>query len=108
MQAAVTDLPLAQPLLDLLGALTENGTEIEDARVPNPFYGVASETFIDSDAPVLTLVDGGEDGESTPLTPLLVKTRGVDVILAIDIVSPAVSIGAMSRIHNAPGWEHGR
>lgn len=34
----------------------------------------------------LNLVDGGEDGETTPLQPLLVKARGLDVIVAIDAV----------------------
>lgn len=56
------------------------------ALYPNPFYGVANGTFLDSNQTYLNLVDGGEDGEVTPFQPLLVKARGVDVIFAIDAV----------------------
>lgn len=49
--------------------------------------GMAPKTFIDSNQTLLAMVDGGEDGEVDPLQPLLVKARGVDVILAIDAVS---------------------
>ncbi|KAH7887262.1 lysophospholipase catalytic domain-containing protein [Phlebopus sp. FC_14] len=69
-------------LLDEL--LPESGIELDVAIWPNPFYGVAPDTFIASNQTDLTLVDGGEDGEVIPLQPLLVKARGVDVILAID------------------------
>ncbi|EIW85716.1 lysophospholipase [Coniophora puteana RWD-64-598 SS2] len=52
---------------------------------PNPFYGVASDTFGASKQSNLHLVDGGEDGQVIPLQPLLVKARGIDVIVAIDV-----------------------
>jgi len=32
------------------------------------------------------MIDGGENGEVIPFQPLLVKARGLDVILAIDAV----------------------
>lgn len=51
---------------------------------PNPFFGVANGTFIDTNEEFIGLVDGGEDGEIIPLQPLLVKARNVDVIFAID------------------------
>lgn len=35
---------------------------------------------------MLILVDGGEDGETIPIQPLLVKARGVDVIVVVDAV----------------------
>ncbi|EIW74777.1 lysophospholipase [Coniophora puteana RWD-64-598 SS2] len=54
---------------------------------PNPFYGVAPDTFGASKQSSLHLVDGGEDGENVPLQPLLVKARGVDIIVAIDVSS---------------------
>ena len=55
--------------------------------MPNPFFGVSSATFPDADQKILTLVDGGLDGQVTPYQPLLVKARGVDTILAIDAVA---------------------
>ena len=53
---------------------------------PNPFFGVAKDTFISSNEEFLTLIDGGEDGQDMPMAPLLVKARGIDVIIAIDVV----------------------
>jgi lysophospholipase len=67
--------------------LPEPKVEYDVASWPNPFYGIAPDTFIDSTQTNLNLVDGGEDGEVIPLQPLLVKARGVDVIFAIDAVS---------------------
>lgn len=79
---------LIEDFISLVEAHDQNGTLLEfidTARVPNPFQGVAKETFIDTNATVLTLVDGGEDGLSVPLTPLLAKARGLDVLIAIDV-----------------------
>lgn len=81
---------LIEDFISLIEAHDQNGTLLEfidTARVPNPFQGVAKETFIDTNATVLTLVDGGEDGLSVPLTPLLAKARGLDVLIAIDVVT---------------------
>jgi len=66
--------------------IPQPGVELDVSRYPNPFFGVANGTFVDSSQPVLTMVDGGEDGQVIPLQPLLVKARGVDVIIAIDAV----------------------
>jgi len=75
-------------VLSLLASLLpESQVEYDIASWPNPFYGVAPDTFIDSAQTNLNLVDGGEDGEVIPLQPLLVTARGVDVLLAIDAVS---------------------
>ena len=60
---------------------------LDSAAVPNPFFGVAPDVYPDSDQTILTLVDGGMDGEVTPYQPLLVKARGVDTIFAIDAVA---------------------
>ncbi|KAF9226992.1 hypothetical protein BS17DRAFT_697035 [Gyrodon lividus] len=73
------------PVLALLDELLpESGIELDVVSWPNPFYGVAPDTFIASNQVYLSIVDGGEDGEVIPLQPLLVKARGVDTILAID------------------------
>jgi lysophospholipase len=75
-------------MLSLLADLMpEPGVEYDIASWPNPFYGIAPDTFINSAQTNLNMVDGGEDGEVIPLQPLLVKARGVDVIFAIDAVS---------------------
>ena len=58
--------------------------ELDVVPIPNPFFGVANGTFIDSSRSVLSMADGGEDGEVIPIQPLLVKAREVDVIIAID------------------------
>ena len=67
-------------------SMPQPGVELDVVRYPNPFFGIANSTFTDSSQPVLSLVDGGEDGEVIPIQPLLVKAREVDVIIAIDAV----------------------
>ena len=76
----------------LTSLLPESGIELDAASWPNPFYGVAPETFIASNQTDLSLVDGGEDGEIIPIQPLLVKARGLDTILAIDAVSAVLAL----------------
>ncbi|QLL35062.1 hypothetical protein HG536_0H04380 [Torulaspora globosa] len=54
---------------------------------PNPFRGIdlgSSGLEIFSSDDYLFLADGGEDGETIPLAPLLQKDREVDVIFAFD------------------------
>ncbi len=76
------------PIIAALNAtFPQSNLELDAGLVPNPFMGMAPKTFIDSNQTLLAMVDGGEDGEVDPLQPLLVKARGVDVILAIDAVS---------------------
>ncbi|TDL15105.1 FabD/lysophospholipase-like protein [Rickenella mellea] len=58
--------------------------ELDAAYYPNPFFGLKSDTFLDSDESFIRMANGGVNGEVVPLQPLLVKARGVDVILAID------------------------
>ncbi|KAI0364305.1 FabD/lysophospholipase-like protein [Pilatotrama ljubarskyi] len=64
--------------------MPQPGIRLDSAQLPNPFRGVSPDTFADSNSAILTLVDGGEDAETTPFQPLLVKARGVDTIIAID------------------------
>ncbi|KAF8432987.1 lysophospholipase catalytic domain-containing protein [Boletus edulis BED1] len=75
---------LGDALTLLNSLLPDSGIEHDVASWPNPFYGIAPETFLSSNQMVLKLVDGGEDGENIPVQPLLVKARGLDTILAID------------------------
>ncbi|KAI0659449.1 lysophospholipase [Cubamyces menziesii] len=67
--------------------MPQSGIRLDSAQIPNPFVGLAANTFPDTDSALLTLVDGGEDGETTPFQPLLVKARGIDTIIAIDAVN---------------------
>ncbi|KAJ7672401.1 lysophospholipase [Mycena polygramma] len=57
---------------------------LDTSNYPNPFHGVAPATFADSGETILALCDGGEDGQVTPLQPMLVPDRRIDVIIAID------------------------
>lgn len=57
---------------------------LDTSNYPNPFHGVAPETFADSGETILALIDGGEDAQVTPLQPMLVEDRNIDVIVAID------------------------
>ncbi|KAI0650992.1 lysophospholipase [Trametes meyenii] len=79
---------LASPIGPIVGALEtlfpQPGLRLDVAAVPNPFVGVAPDTYADAGSADLALVDGGEDGETTPFQPLLVRARGVDTIIAID------------------------
>ena len=75
------------PMVQLMNAsIPQPGVELDVVQYPNPFFGIAEGTFIDSSQTVLRMVDGGEDGEVIPIQPLLVKAREVDVIIAIDAV----------------------
>ncbi|KAJ7450821.1 lysophospholipase [Mycena latifolia] len=60
---------------------------LDTSNFPNPFRGVAPDTFADSGETILALCDGGEDGQITPLQPMLVEDRKIDVIIAIDAVN---------------------
>ncbi|KAI0934939.1 hypothetical protein AcV5_006621 [Taiwanofungus camphoratus] len=76
------------PILEILtDIIPEPGLELDTALVPNPFFGLSPGTFIDANETLLKFVDGGEDGETVPFQPLLVKARGVDVIFGIDAAS---------------------
>ena len=78
---------IASVLSDALATLDpQPSADSLTAEIPNPFEGVASGTFMDTQEDTLYLVDGGEDGQEIPFQPLLVKARGVDVIIALDAV----------------------
>ncbi|OBZ71262.1 Lysophospholipase 3 [Grifola frondosa] len=70
-------------IFDLLAQLLpEPSVPIAQTLIPNPFSGSAY--FANSNKTYLSLVDGSEDGEMMPIQPLLVKSREVDTIFAID------------------------
>lgn len=66
---------------DILKDLGNDGDDVA-LYSNNPFQDVSYVT--QNDEELLTLVDGGEDGQNIPLQPLIQPERGVDVILAFD------------------------
>ncbi|THH03849.1 hypothetical protein EW145_g5959 [Phellinidium pouzarii] len=88
------------PLLELINSsFSQPGSvELDVSIYPNPFFGVAPDTFIDSKQEFISLVDGGEDGEVVPIQPLLVRARNVDVIVAIDATSDVDNYAAGSSL----------
>ncbi|KAJ7742584.1 lysophospholipase [Mycena metata] len=66
----------------------------DTSNYPNPFHSVTPATFSDSQETVLALCDGGEDGQISPLQPMLVPDRNIDVILAIDGTNDADGFAA--------------
>ncbi|KAJ7023454.1 lysophospholipase [Mycena alexandri] len=67
---------------------------LDTSNYPNPFHGVAPDTFSDSHETILSLCDGGEDGQVSPLQPMLVPDRKIDVIVAIDATNDANGFAA--------------
>lgn len=102
--AAIDSAGEIGPVIELMNAtIPQPGVELDVARYPNPFIGVANDSFIDSAQTVLSFVDGGEDGQVIPLQPLLVKAREVDVILALDAVRVNINaFGPGFMIYYAP------
>jgi lysophospholipase len=76
--------------------LTRIGRAEEDIAdwTPNPFYGWNLASNSHSDDRTLTLVDGGEDLQNIPLTPLIQPVRAVDVIFAVDSSADTLEPGA--------------
>jgi lysophospholipase len=54
------------------------------ANWPSPFQGLREDTFQDSDANWLELIDGSSNQENVPYGPLFVKARGLDVIVTAE------------------------
>lgn len=65
--------------------LTDVRTRADDvANWPNPFQGQQIDTFQDTNATWLELIDGSSNQENIPYGPLLVNARGVDVIVTLE------------------------
>jgi lysophospholipase len=54
------------------------------ANWPNPFQGIQSHAFQDTNATWLELIDGSSNQENIPYGPLLVKARNLDVIVTLE------------------------
>ncbi|TFK22575.1 phospholipase B [Coprinopsis marcescibilis] len=54
------------------------------ANWPNPFQGIRSGLYHDSNATWLELLDGSSNQENIPYGPLFVKARGVDVVVVAE------------------------
>lgn len=89
LQLNTTKLPkfLFNMIQDFLTDLSEDSDDIS-IWAPNPFRDVknipANYSKSISEGDTLYLVDGGEDGQNIPLSPLLQTERDVDVIFALD------------------------
>ncbi|KAI3394389.1 hypothetical protein diail_2856 [Diaporthe ilicicola] len=70
----------------LTALLTPLGKDNDDIAqwVPNPFLGWNNATNPNANQTELGLVDGGEDLQNIPISPLLQPVRAVDVIFAVD------------------------
>lgn len=68
---------------EVLGDLAEDDADIANFS-PNPFYKVNPKINPSTDNEVLTLVDGGLDGQNVPLHPLIQSARNIDVVFAVD------------------------
>lgn len=90
----------------LKGVLEKISSSEEDiADWVNPFFGYNNNTYNGSSDMMLTLVDGGEDGQNIPLHPLIQPNRHVDVIFAID--SSADTNETWPTANSATGWPNG-
>lgn len=65
--------------------LSEVRTRADDvANWPNPFNGLQTQTFQDSNATWLELIDGSSNQENIPYNPLFVKSRDLDVVITLE------------------------
>ncbi|KAH8746162.1 lysophospholipase catalytic domain-containing protein [Hyaloscypha sp. PMI_1271] len=74
---------LNDTLTSILERIGSNENDVASFK-PNPFFGYNNNTNENAQSTQLTLVDGGEDGQNIPLSPLIQPFRAVDVIFAVD------------------------
>jgi lysophospholipase len=74
---------LLSAAMSALSSLNSSENDIAPYQ-PNPFYHFNNDTNRNAFSQQLTLVDGGEDLQNIPLTPLIQPSRAVDVIFAVD------------------------
>ncbi|KAH7371932.1 lysophospholipase-like protein [Pyrenochaeta sp. MPI-SDFR-AT-0127] len=82
-------------LTNFLKQLGNASNDIADWS-PNPFHGWKPETNPSAHSKRLTLVDGGEDLQNIPFTPLIRPIRHVDVIFAVDSSADTLDKGGMN------------
>jgi lysophospholipase len=63
--------------------IPQENVRLDGALIPNAFFG--REGFSEKNEEILSLADGGLDGANLPFQPLLVKARGVQAIIALDV-----------------------
>ncbi|RDL30495.1 Lysophospholipase [Venustampulla echinocandica] len=85
LQINSTAMPNAMKnsLTSILERIGSNENDVSLFK-PNPFFGYNNSTNDNSHSSQLTLVDGGEDGQNIPLSPLIQPFRALDVIFAVD------------------------
>ena len=77
--------------------LSEVRTRANDvANWPNPFQGLADQTFQDTDATWIELIDGSSNSENIPYGPLLVNARKLDVLVTLE--------GSADDVNNWPKY----
>ncbi|KAK7561915.1 lysophospholipase catalytic domain-containing protein [Phyllosticta citricarpa] len=84
---------LKSVLTSVLEKVGQNEEDIASWE-PNPFFGWNNATNPNAADKQLTLVDGGEDLQNIPLTPLVQPLRNVDVIFAVDSSADTSDPGA--------------
>ncbi|KAF2139400.1 uncharacterized protein K452DRAFT_360627 [Aplosporella prunicola CBS 121167] len=84
---------LSSVLTNVLEDIGEDNDDIASWR-PNPFYHYNNDTNPNAMTERLTLVDGGEDYQNIPFSPLIQPARDVDVIFAIDSSADTSEPGA--------------
>ncbi|KAJ3139769.1 hypothetical protein HK100_011111 [Physocladia obscura] len=105
LQELESDIPPATmaTLRTLLKQKLNTTHPLSPSTFPNPAYGLTglpNRSTIDIDAREITLMDSGMDN-SIPFAPLLVKSRGVDVIIVCD---SSADIGAHPFIARADDY----
>lgn len=74
---------ITNAITDILQRLGEGDDDIAQ-YTPNPFLGWHNGSNPSAHSQQLTLVDGGEDLQNIPFSPLIQPARDVDVIFAVD------------------------
>ncbi|KAJ7272849.1 lysophospholipase [Mycena rebaudengoi] len=81
------DDPIVQQFVASVAAfeqiIPQENVRLDGALIPNAFFG--REGFSEKNEEILSLADGGLDGANLPFQPLLVKARGVQAIIALDV-----------------------
>ncbi|KAG9201304.1 Lysophospholipase 1 [Epicoccum nigrum] len=80
---------------DILTQIGDNQDDVAEWS-PNPFYRWKPNTNPSANSKTLTLVDGGEDLQNIPFTPLIQPIRHVDVIFAVDSSADTIQKGGMN------------
>ncbi|KAG4428896.1 hypothetical protein IFR05_015625 [Cadophora sp. M221] len=82
-------------ITNMLEEFGEDNNDVADWS-PNPFYRWKPATNSSAQSKRLTLVDGGEDLQNIPFTPLIQSSRHVDVIFAVDSSADTLSPKGMN------------